>query len=363
MRSASDVDPEPPCPDPLLSRERMTEIAMTDPSPVSASNTPEPATRLAQAHAGLQVVLGAGPVGLALVDELRVLGRDVRVVTRSGIADLPEGVEIVAADISDPAQAVRACTDAAVVYGCVGLDYTGWPERWPPMMAGMLAGAEAAGARFVFMDNLYMYGPVDEPMREDMPLTDYGRKPATRAVITRMWQEAHAAGRVRAVAVRASDFYGPRVRNAALGDLSFGRLMAGKAAQVLGDPDQPHSVAYVPDIARALVTLADAADEDYGRAWHTPHAPARTVREMVELFAREVGREAKFQTAPAWLLRLMGIFDANAGEVVEMIYQWRRPFLVDDGTYRARFGGEATPLAEGIAATARWWQVSQVDAS
>jgi hypothetical protein len=41
--------------------------------------------------------------------------------------------------------------------------------------------------------------------------SDYGIKPATRASLTRMWQEAHREGRVQAVALRASDFYGPFV--------------------------------------------------------------------------------------------------------------------------------------------------------
>ncbi|MGI9538837.1 MAG: NAD(P)H-binding protein, partial [Miltoncostaeaceae bacterium] len=126
----------------------------------------------------LHVVLGAGPVGQALVESLRADDLPVRVATRSGtrVAD----AEVLRADISDPAGATRACAGAAVVYACVGLDYTGWPERWPPMMAGMLAGATVAGARLVFMDNLYMYGPVEGPMREEMPLTAYSRKPAHR---------------------------------------------------------------------------------------------------------------------------------------------------------------------------------------
>lgn len=47
---------------------------------------------------------------------------------------MPDGVSVVAAD-------------AAVVYGCAGLDSWDWLWRWPPTMADMLAGAEAAWRR------------------------------------------------------------------------------------------------------------------------------------------------------------------------------------------------------------------------
>jgi uncharacterized protein YbjT (DUF2867 family) len=120
----------------------------------------------------MAVVLGAGPVGRAVTERLVGDGRAVRVVTRSGRANVDNEVEVVAGDVADPNSAKRACAGASVVYGCVGLDYAGWPEKWPPMMAGMLAGAESAGARFVFMDNCYMYGPVDVTLTEDLPLTD-----------------------------------------------------------------------------------------------------------------------------------------------------------------------------------------------
>lgn len=170
-------------------------------------------------------------------------------------------------------------------------------ELGPPMMTGMLAGAESAGAKFVFMDNLYMYGPQTEPLREDLPLTTYGRKPATRAELTRMWREAHDAGRVEVAAVRASDFYGPGVGTAALGDLSFGRIAQGKAAQVIGDP-------------------------------------------------------LKVQVMPKPLMSVVGLFNGNVREMKEMLYQWERPFVVDHSKYADRFGDEATPLETGIAETA-----------
>jgi nucleoside-diphosphate-sugar epimerase len=303
----------------------------------------------------MSVVLGAGPVGRALTERLRSRDETVRVVTRSERADVGEGVEVVAADVSRTDDAVAASSGADVVYACVGLDYTNWPERWPPMMEAMLAGAEAAGARFVFMDNLYMYGPVDEPMREDMPLTGYGKKPATRARMTRMWQEAHDAGRVRAASVRASDFYGPGVTNSALGETVFGRLVRGKAAQVVGDPDQPHSFAYLDDVVRALVTIGGADDDAFGQAWNVPHAPDTTMRDVVTMFAAAVGREPRLQVAPGIVLWGMGLFDPNLRELREMLYQWQRPFRVDASKFEQRFWRDPTPFEDGIAAAADWY--------
>lgn len=297
------------------------------------------------------VVLGAGPVGLALVERLVAAGVETRVVTRSGRAATAQGVEVVAADISDSGQATKACAGAGIVYSCVGLSYQGWPEKWPPMMTGMLDGAAAAGARFVFMDNCYMYGPVTVPMTEDLPLTDYGNKPATRAKITRTWQEAHEAGRVEVASVRASDFYGPGVSNAALGDLSVGRLAKGKSAQVVGAVDHPHSFAYVPDVARALMSVGEA-DDAMGQAWNVPNAPDKTVRQVLQMFADQLGQPLKIQAMPKPLLSLLGLFNADLREVKEMLYQWERPFQVDASKFAARFWSDATPWEQGIAETA-----------
>jgi len=310
----------------------------------------------------LNVVLGAGPVGRALVAGLLELGRSVRVVTRSGQADVPGGVELVAGDVSRVEDARRVCEGAGVVYGCVGMTYENWPKLWPPLMKGMLAGAEAAGARFIFMDNLYMYGPQKNGalLNEDLPLTQYGKKPATRAAVTRLWQEAHAAGRVQVAAVRASDFYGPGVHNAALGDFTFGKIVAGKSAQVVGEIDHLHSFAYVPDIARALTSVGEADDSAMGQAWHVPNAKDRTVRELLELFASELdpGRKSKLkiQVAGPILLTIAGLFNGNLREMKEMLYQWTRPYRVDHLKFARAFWSDPTPFEQGIAATAAWYR-------
>jgi hypothetical protein len=43
----------------------------------------------------------------------------------------------------------------------------------------------------------------------------------------------------------------------------------GKAAQVAGDPDLPHTYTYAPDIGKGLVVLGER-EEALGLAWHLP---------------------------------------------------------------------------------------------
>src|SRR5437879_2615137 len=66
-----------------------------------------------------------------------------------------------------------------------------------------------------------------------------------------------------------------------LGDRVFPAALAGKTAQVLGDPDQPHSYTYTPDIGEALAVLGEHPDAP-GEVWHLPNAEARTTRQIVE---------------------------------------------------------------------------------
>lgn len=74
-------------------------------------------------HGNLQVVLGTGPLGLAVARRLVARGDRVRVVSRTGRADVPGRVEIVAANVAEASEAKRACDGAAVVYHCANPPY------------------------------------------------------------------------------------------------------------------------------------------------------------------------------------------------------------------------------------------------
>ena len=140
------------------------------------------------------------------------------------------------------------------------MSHDGWEEEFPPLQRGVQAGAGRAGARLVVLDNLYSYGsPRGEDLVETMPANPTSRKSATRAAMTAELLDAHQRGQVEVAIARASDYFGPGTVRSALGDTVFAAALKGRAAQVMGDPDQPHSYSYTPDVAAGLITLGSAA--------------------------------------------------------------------------------------------------------
>lgn len=313
---------------------------------------------MASMNAEKNVVFGAGPLGLSVMDELVSRGRQVTIVSRSGHVDetLPPGVALVAADATDPAQVAAVCADANVVFHCAQPHYHEWPEKFPPITRGIVEGVGRTKARLVMGDNLYMYGPTSgAPVREDLPYAAETRKGACRAEMARYVIDAHQSGKVQAAIGRASDFYGPRVLGSAVGDIVFEAALDGKAVNVMGDPDAPHTYTYIRDFARGLVTLSEH-EEAFGRAWHVPSAPTVTTRQFVDMVGEAAGQPVKLRAAGKTTLRLIGPFQPDVREFIEMYYEFDEPFIVDDSRFRAAFGNGVTPHQTAIGETVEWYR-------
>lgn len=303
----------------------------------------------------VHVVLGTGPLGLAVARHLAATGDRVRAASRGGRADLPNGVEVVRANVAEAADAKRACDGAAVVYHCANPPYAKWPELHPPLMDAIIEGAAAAGARLVFGDNLYAYGPVGGPLTEDLPYLAGGPNGRTRARIAETLMRAHEAGRIQAAIGRGSDFFGPHAHLSTVGDRVFARAIAGKPAQVLGNPDVPHTVTYIDDFARALVTLGEH-DEAMGEVWHVPNAETVTMREFVRMVFESAGHPSRVRAAPRWGIAMAALFNPTLRGVREQLYQSERPWMVDCSKFERAFGWSATSLPDAVAATVAWFR-------
>jgi nucleoside-diphosphate-sugar epimerase len=303
------------------------------------------------------VVLGAaGGTGSAVVRDLAARGMPVRAVTRGGTADVPDGVEQVAADVGTTEGARRACEGATVVYHCAQPAYTKWPELFPPMTQAVLDGASAAGAKLVFADNLYVYGPPDGPMTEQTPQRAQGKKGRTRIEMADAVLGAHADGRLRVTIGRSSDYYGPRGTGSTVGENLMNPALRGKRARWLGSLDQPHTLNYLEDMARALATLGER-DEADGQVWHLPAAEPLTGRQFLTLVFEAAGYPPKIGVASRPMIRVAGLFNPFLRELNETLYQFERSFVSDASKFQRAFGPfEPTPHPEAVNRTVEWFR-------
>jgi nucleoside-diphosphate-sugar epimerase len=280
----------------------------------------------------------------------------VRAVTRSGATDVPEGVDQVAADIATPDGARRACAGAAVVYHCAQPPYTQWAELFPPLTRAVIEGTAEAGAKLVFADNLYVYGPPDGPMTEETPERAQGEKGRIRIEMAADILRAHRDGRLRCTIGRSSDYYGPRGTGTTVGDNLMKPALRGRRARWLGSLDQPHTLNYLEDMGRVLVTLGERAEAD-GQVWHVPAAEPLTGRQFLTLVCEAAGLEPKVGVVSRPMIRVVGVFNPLVRELNETLYQFERPFVSDASKFQSAFGPfEPTPHRDAVRRTVEWFQ-------
>ncbi len=301
------------------------------------------------------LVIGTGPLGLAVIRQLLARGKSARAVNKSGKAAVPDNVEVIPGDITDPKFSRTVGGLASVIYLCAKPPYNEMADRFQPIMDGAIRVAAAAQARLIYADSLYAYGPVAGPLTEDLPYAATGRKGKARAKIAELLMAAHEAGTIQAAIGRASDFFGPGVLQSTVGERVFGFALAGKAASVTGDLDALHTYTFIEDFASALVTLGQH-QEALGQVWHVPSAETLTTRQFVSLIFEQLGSPPRIQAVPRWLLSLVGIFDPLVREVSEVLYQTEQPFVVDHSKYERAFGAVTTPHPEAIRRTLDWYR-------
>ena len=299
----------------------------------------------------LHVVLGAsGGAGNAIAHALHDAGMVVRAVNRAGNTDVPEPVEQMAADITARDGVRRALTGADVVYLAAQPPYDRWLQEFPPMLARVI-DAVPDGAKLVMVDNLYGYGPGSSPITEQSPQNAVDTKGRVRRAMAQTLERTHRAGRIRVAIGRASDYIGPGHARSAITALAIDPVSTGGRLRWPATLDDPHSVAFLPDISRAYVLLGTSSEAD-GRAWILPHAPAVTGREFMAMVNAVVPQPLKTGVISPTMLRLAAPFNRESREMVSIVYQWSEPFVADHSAFDEAFGPfPLTPLPDAVGVT------------
>jgi nucleoside-diphosphate-sugar epimerase len=275
----------------------------------------------------------------------------IRQVSRSPRPVSPTD-ELFPADLLDARTTADAVSGAAVSYLVAGLtyDHRVWRDQWPRVMRHTIDACKRHRSALVFFDNVYAYGHVDGPMTEDTPYNPCSRKGEVRARIATMLMDEVKRGELRAMIVRAADFYGPGAVLSLTHATVTERLKTNKTPQWVGNPNAVHTFTYTADAGRTLALLGNTMSA-YGQVWHAVTSKEPMTGEAFVRIACELsGRPYALQVAPRWLLSLMGLFVPVVRENMEMLYQFEHDYRFDSSKVERAFTVTPTAYREGIAA-------------
>ncbi len=295
------------------------------------------------------LVLGAtGGVGGETARALVQHGWKVRGLVRNTRPGLDAGIEWLHGDAMDAAAVSGAAQGvAAIVHAVNPPGYRDWARLVPAMLANSIAAARANDARLVLPGTIYNYDPAATPVAQaDSPQDSATRKGQIRVEMER---SIHASG-VRALILRAGDFYGPRPGNSWL---SQGMVKPGRVRSILypGGKGVGHAWAYLPDIAETFARLLDREPElphfarfHFAGLWDADGTClTRSIQEVL-------GRKLPVRGMPWWALPLIAPFNPTMREMIEMRPYWRHPVRLDNRELVALLGEEPhTPLAQSLA--------------
>jgi nucleoside-diphosphate-sugar epimerase len=309
--------------------------------------------------AGMQTILGAnGQIAVGLARELQLRHTsDLKLVSRH-----PRKVNdtdvLASADLLDAGQTAEAVKGSRVVYFTAGLppDTQLWETQFPVMLKNALDATRAAGAKFAYFDNTYMYPQDDRPQTEETPFLPVGRKGRVRTVMASMVLEEMARADIPVVIGRAPEFYGPGKTQSFTNALVIDRLKLGKKPRVPVRDDTRRTLIWTPDASRALAAIGNAPDA-FGQSWHLPCCDDRpTYRQFIAMATEVFGRDAAYTVIGKWALTAAGIFSRQVSEIRELLPRYEQDNLFDSTKFKSRFPEfEVTSYREGLERIRQEW--------
>jgi nucleoside-diphosphate-sugar epimerase len=299
---------------------------------------------------GRILILGAaGRLGYAAAEAFRKAGWKVASLVRPGAASrAPKGTKVVEVDALDHAAVTEAARGADVVLHALNPPYTQWSRLALPLAYSAITAAEAAGPTLIFPGNLYNYGKgLPEVIDERTPMRPSSRKGRLRIAIEDRMEEAAERG-LRSIILRAGDYYGGG--EGSWFDLVIANEIGRGRLTYPGPIDLVHEWAYLPDLAAAMVRLAEvrATLGTFECFCFPGHAVSG--REFTTAIARASGRGLQVKRMTWWLIHALGPIMPISRELSEMAYLWNESHRIDGCKLAAAIGEVPhTPLDVAVA--------------
>jgi nucleoside-diphosphate-sugar epimerase len=285
------------------------------------------------------LVLGAsGGMGYAIVKELSARGINVVAFARNKerlvklfVED--SNVTVFSGDIFSIEDLQEAASGVDVIFHSANIPYPEWEEKLPVLINNILTVAINEQTKLAIVDNIYAYGrSKGEKVGEDVEKNPHTKKGKIRLRIENVIKESG----VPTLIVHFPDFYGPNAENAVL-HYTLANVVQGKKSSFVGNQTIAREFIFTPDGAKAIVNLA--VDENaYGQNWNIPGYDVITGEDLVQAIREITGYQKGVSTVSKNMIRLIGLFNANMREVVEMFYLFEEPVVLDGQKYETMIG-------------------------
>jgi nucleoside-diphosphate-sugar epimerase len=97
-------------------------------------------------------------------------------------------------------------------------------------------------------------------------------------------------------------------------------------------------------------------DEALGQAWHVPSVETLSTRQFLTLAFELAGLPPKISVMGRLMMTFGGLFIPAAREMVEMLYEFEKPFIINSRKVEGVFGIHGAPLTDAIQRTLDWYR-------
>ena len=303
---------------------------MDDPLPVSSH--PKSITTVA--------ILGAnGRLGNEALHAFHNAGYRVIAITRNGkIRKSPKPIELRAADALDLRQLKKATRGATFIFNGLNPVYTEWARSALPMARNVMKTCQETRATHLFPGNIYNYGKTIPPIcNEATPFAASTLKGKIRVEMEKLFAQMAEKYKVQTLILRAGDFYGGSGHGSWF-DLALVDKLSKDQYVYPGPDNVAHSWAYLPDLARTFVSLAEQAQHLGNFAQFMFPGHTLTGKEFQQLIETASGKSLMPLSFPWKFIKVGGLLVPMWREIAEVSYLWERPHQLDGGHLSALLG-------------------------
>lgn len=263
-----------------------------------------------------------------------------------------DDVAFIKGDANNVAEIAVAIAGAEIVVNALNLPYDKWDKgRAEAQVATVIAAMGDSGKTMMFPGNVYNYAATDRYMTPDTPQHPHTPRGAIRMRQEAMLAAASKAGKFQTIIIRAGDFFAPGNE----GDwFDQAMLMDARKGKVyyMADLGLGHAWAYLPDLGRAFVAVAERRREF--SAFETFHFAGHYQTHGAMLAAIRAAAPGPLKASPLpWLMfQAIGLAMPLMREIVKMRYLWNNPMELVDPRLEAILGPDfGTAFEDAVAAT------------